>query len=51
MMFVLSFFGLCNRYGPWMDTNLVLPLGPRKCLVVFDYFLESSFKVTSGPLA
>ncbi|XP_022135574.1 choline monooxygenase, chloroplastic isoform X2 [Momordica charantia] len=35
---------MINRYGPWMDTNLVLPLGPRKCLVVFDYFLEAPFK-------
>lgn len=33
------------RYGPWMDTNLIIPLGPRKCLVVFDYFLEASLKV------
>lgn len=28
-----------------MDTNLVLPLGPRKCKVVFDYFIEASLKV------
>uniref|UniRef100_A0A7C9CTR8 Choline monooxygenase, chloroplastic n=1 Tax=Opuntia streptacantha TaxID=393608 RepID=A0A7C9CTR8_OPUST len=35
---------MINRYGPWMDTNLVLPLGPRKCQVVFDYFLDPSFK-------
>ncbi|XP_021970709.1 choline monooxygenase, chloroplastic isoform X2 [Helianthus annuus] len=37
----------CNwkdRYGPWMDTNLILPLGPRRCKVVFDYFLEASLK-------
>src|SRR5688572_4399467 len=33
------------RYGPWMDTNLIVPLGPRKCKVVFDYFLDSSLKV------
>ncbi|XP_038880722.1 choline monooxygenase, chloroplastic [Benincasa hispida] len=39
---------MINRYGPWMDTNLVLPLGARKCLVVFDYFLEASFK-NDGP--
>eukprot|EP00897_Mesotaenium_endlicherianum_P002117 jgi/Mesen1/1933/ME000146S01028 len=32
---------MINRYGPWMDTNLVLPLGPDKCRVVFDYFLHS----------
>ncbi|GAB2227078.1 hypothetical protein Droror1_Dr00008882 [Drosera rotundifolia] len=35
---------MINRYGPWMDTNLLLPLGPRKCLVVFDYFLNASLK-------
>ncbi|KAK9269209.1 hypothetical protein L1049_000979 [Liquidambar formosana] len=35
---------MINRYGPWMDTNLVLPLGPSKCRVVFDYFLETSVK-------
>ncbi|XVE98934.1 hypothetical protein REPUB_Repub03eG0152000 [Reevesia pubescens] len=35
---------MINRYGPWMDTNLVIPLEPRKCLVVFDYFLEASLK-------
>ncbi|KAM4090196.1 hypothetical protein ACJW30_09G041500 [Castanea mollissima] len=37
---------MINRYGPWMDTNLVLPLGPRRCPVVFDYFLEASLKVS-----
>ncbi|KAL5699626.1 choline monooxygenase [Ranunculus cassubicifolius] len=35
---------MINRYGPWMDTNLVLPLGPNKCQVIFDYFLEPSLK-------
>ncbi|KAJ7955856.1 Choline monooxygenase [Quillaja saponaria] len=35
---------MINRYGPWMDTNLVLPLGPKKCQVVFDYYLEESLK-------
>ncbi|XP_010046909.2 choline monooxygenase, chloroplastic [Eucalyptus grandis] len=35
---------MINRYGPWMDTNLVLPLGPRKCRVIFDYFLKDSLK-------
>ncbi|PKU75985.1 Choline monooxygenase, chloroplastic [Dendrobium catenatum] len=33
---------MINRYGPWMDTNLALPLGPNKCQVIFDYFLDSS---------
>ncbi|KAJ6742021.1 CHOLINE MONOOXYGENASE CHLOROPLASTIC [Salix viminalis] len=35
---------MINRYGPWMDTNLVLPLGPRKCQVIFDYFIETRLK-------
>ncbi|KAL8208656.1 hypothetical protein R6Q57_008068 [Mikania cordata] len=33
-----------DRYGPWMDTNLVVPLGPRRCKVVFDYFIDASLK-------
>ncbi|KAL9325916.1 hypothetical protein ACSQ67_006561 [Phaseolus vulgaris] len=39
---------MINRYGPWMDTNLVVPLGPNKCKVIFDYYLERSLKVTSS---
>ncbi|KFK29548.1 hypothetical protein AALP_AA7G148200 [Arabis alpina] len=35
---------MINRYGPWMDTNLVIPLGSRKCKVVFDYFLDPCLK-------
>ncbi|CAI0628387.1 unnamed protein product [Linum tenue] len=35
---------MINRYGPWMDTNLVVPLGPRKCQVIFDYFIEPHLK-------
>lgn len=41
-----AFYG-SSRYGPWMDTNLVLPLGPRKCQVIFDYFIEADLKVFS----
>lgn len=33
---------MINRYGPWMDTNLVLPISPSQCRVVFDWFLDSS---------
>ncbi|XP_074582107.1 choline monooxygenase, chloroplastic [Curcuma longa] len=33
---------MINRYGPWMDTNLVVPLTTTKCQVVFDYFLDTS---------
>lgn len=31
---------MLNRYGPVLDTNIVLPLGPSACEVVFDYWLE-----------
>ena len=31
-----------NRYGSIMDLNLLFPLGPEKCLVVFDYFFEDT---------
>ena len=29
---------MLNRYGPVLDTNLVLPLGPERCEVRFEYF-------------
>eukprot|EP01018_Ginkgo_biloba_P006536 Gb_35417 [translate_table: standard] len=39
---------MINRYGPWMDTNLVLPLGTSQCQVIFDYFLEASHRGVHG---
>jgi len=36
---------MMNRYGPVLDTNWVVPMGPDRCLVVFDfYFSEESLK-------
>lgn len=35
------------RYGPWMDTNLAVPLDATRCKVVFDYFLDRSLLVES----
>lgn len=29
---------MLNRYGDILDVNLVLPLGPERCLVIFDFF-------------
>ena len=34
---------MINRYGPWMDTNVVTPTGPNTCVVHFDYFVEADF--------
>jgi len=31
---------MINRYGPWMDTNMVIPTSPSTCTVVYDYYLE-----------
>lgn len=33
---------MINRYGPWMDTNLVIPISMSECRVIFDWFLEPS---------
>jgi choline monooxygenase len=33
---------MVNRYGPWLDTNWVLPLGVDRCLTIFDYFYAGS---------
>ena len=31
---------MVNRYGPYMDTNLVVPLSANRARVVFDYYCE-----------
>ena len=31
---------MLNRYGPVLDTNVVLPLGHDRCLVAIDYWFE-----------
>lgn len=33
---------MLNRYGAWLDTNLVTPTGPTSCTVTFEYFVEKS---------
>ena len=29
-----------NRYGPWLDTNWVIPTGTDSCTTVFDYYVQ-----------
>jgi choline monooxygenase len=29
---------MLNRYGPCLDTNHVIPLGPNRCQVVYEFF-------------
>jgi choline monooxygenase len=38
---------MLNLYAGVMDTNLVLPLGPDRCRVIFDFY----FATTEGPEA
>ncbi|KAK1366748.1 Choline monooxygenase, chloroplastic [Heracleum sosnowskyi] len=35
---------MINWQGSWMNTVLVLPLGPRKCQVISDYSFDPSLK-------
>lgn len=39
---------MLNRYGPWLDTNTVYPLGEGRCRIFFDYFLETEIAVAEG---
>lgn len=32
---------MINKYGPWMDTNMVIPTGANSCTVIYDYYLEN----------
>jgi choline monooxygenase len=29
-----------NRYGQWMDTNIVIPTGPRTCDVIIEWYAD-----------
>ena len=31
---------MLNRYGSCLDTNLVIPQGPDRCRVIYDFFFE-----------
>lgn len=46
---------MLNLYGTAMDTNLVLPLGPDRCRVIFDFYFapgtDESFKAESVKVA
>ncbi|KAM0939319.1 putative choline monooxygenase [Dioscorea sansibarensis] len=39
---------MVSRYGPWMETNLVLPMTSSKCQVIFDYFLDETLMDDKG---
>lgn len=39
-LYLFHYPNLCvNRYGHWMDTNIVWPDGVDKCVVEFDWFV------------
>ncbi len=33
---------MINRYGPCLDTNLVIPVGPDRCRVEYEFFFANS---------
>ena len=39
---------MLNRYGPWLDINLVEPTGPQTCTVRFQYFLDQGISADEG---
>lgn len=39
-LYLFHYPNLCvNRYGQWMDTNIVWPNGVDKCIVEFEWFV------------
>ncbi len=42
---------MINRYGCWLDTNLVLPLGEGRTRVVMDYWVERERSGDAGFVA
>ena len=42
---------MINRYGPVLDVNMALPLGPDRCQVVFDYFFDARAQLSEAFIA
>ena len=43
-LYLFHYPNLCvNRYGHWMDTNIVWPHGVDKCIVEFEWFVHKDF--------
>lgn len=40
---------MLNRYGPFLDTNHVVPVAADRCRVVFDWFVEPDAPELAGP--
>lgn len=40
---------MLNRYGPFLDTNWVVPVSPDRTLVVFEYFVDPEAPEAAGP--
>lgn len=42
-LYLYQYPNVClNRYGQWLDTNIVYPLGPERCRVLFDWYAHPS---------
>ena len=33
---------MLNRYGPWLDVNIVRPISPNQCRVDFHWYMDRS---------
>ena len=43
-LYIYHYPNLCiNRYGDWMDTNIVWPVNERECVVYFDWYVHQSY--------
>jgi choline monooxygenase len=40
-LYIFHYPNLCiNRYGKWMDTNIVWPVNVNECIVEFDWYVD-----------
>lgn len=38
---------LFNRYGPWLDLNVVYPISPTECVVKFEWYIKKEISSDS----
>jgi choline monooxygenase len=47
-LYIFQYPNICiNRYGQWMDTNIVWPVNEKECIVNFDWYVDKSLLLPS----
>lgn len=41
---------MINRYGPYLDSNQVIPVGPRRCRVAYEFYVDPTAELSDADI-